>query len=135
MRYATSMAAGLAMLVVGLGTARAEAASSVGVTTGELAQTCSDTRNEAATGYCRGFMTGAGQYNADMTASRGGDAPLFCLPSPSPTLEAAQASFAAWAQANPQYAGERAVDGLMRWAAATYPCPMVPRSTAGARRP
>ncbi|MBV9775618.1 MAG: hypothetical protein JO143_01070 [Acetobacteraceae bacterium] len=134
MRYATSMAAGLAMLVVGLGTARAETASSVGVTTGDLAKACSDTQNEAATGYCRGFMTGVGQYSADMTGGRGRDSPIFCLPSPSPTLETAQASFAAWAQANPQYASERAADGLMRWAATTYPCPTVPRS-AGARRP
>jgi len=135
MRYATFMAAGLAVLVINLGAVRAQTASPVGVTTGDLAKACSDIRDEMETGYCRGFMTGAGQYNADMTARRGGDAPIFCLPSPSPTLEAAQASFAAWAQANPQYAGERAADGLMRWAATTYPCPTVPRSTAGARRP
>ena len=135
MRYATSMAAGLAVLAVDLGAVRAQTMSAVGVTTGYLAKACSETQSEAATGYCRGFMTGVGQYNADMTGGGGRDSPIFCLPNPSPTLEAAQASFAAWAQANPQYAGERAADGLMRWAATTYPCPMAPRSTAGSRRP
>ncbi|PPQ33894.1 hypothetical protein CCS01_13195 [Rhodopila globiformis] len=65
-------------------------------------------------------MTGAGQYNREISQNR----PEFlCLPDPSPTFEAAQASFVAWARANPQYANELAVDGLMRWAAATYPCP------------
>jgi hypothetical protein len=107
-----------------------------GVTTGALADLCatgSDSTDTAAAGYCRGFLIGVGQYHAEMTSGQAARPPIFCLPDPSPTVASAQASFAAWAKANPQHAGEKAVDGLMRWAAATYPCPTEPRAAAAGR--
>jgi hypothetical protein len=101
------------------------------LTTATLGELCASDV-EAARGYCRGFLVGVGQYHAEVTRP-GGRAPIFCLPEPTPTLEAAQASFAAWSRANAQHGGEKAVDGLLRWAAATYPCP-TPPAPARARR-
>jgi hypothetical protein len=64
----------------------------------------------------------------------GGQAPIFCLPNPAPTLDEAQAAFVAWARANPQHAGDKAVDGLLRWAASAYPCPTPPPPARRATR-
>lgn len=123
MRFATILAAGVAALALGAPPTRAQAPAR-GVTTGTLAEACATTGTDAASataaGYCRGFMTGAGQYHREISVDR---PPIFCLPDPSPSFDAAQASFVAWARANTQYAAEPAVDGLMRWAAATFPCP------------
>jgi len=118
-------------LAVGAGaasaqTAAAPPASVPTLTTSTLAEICGSDA-ETARGFCRGFLVGVGQYHSEVTRPRG-RAPIFCLPDPTPTLEAAQASFTAWAGANPQHAGEKAVDGLMRWAAATYPCPTPARA-------
>jgi hypothetical protein len=125
-----------AWLAVGVLPAAAQAPTGAAglVTTAMLAEACGASgTNEpgaASVGYCRGFITGAGQYHAEISAGR---PPIFCLPSPSPTLEAVQVSFASWARSNPQYANERALDGLMRWASATYPCPK-PAATTKNRR-
>ncbi len=121
-------------LAVGAGAASAQTAGSPPapastLTTATLGELCAS-EVEAARGYCRGFLVGVGQYHAEVTRP-GGRAPIFCLPDPAPTLEAAQASFATWSRANAQHGGEKAVDGLLRWAAATYPCPTPP---ARARR-
>jgi hypothetical protein len=122
MRHAMIIAAGVAVLAIGQHAAAQ--APTRGVTTTTLAEACAskdgDVTGAIAVGYCRGFMSGAGQYHREISADRPA---IFCLPSPSPSFEAAQASFVAWVRANPQHAGEPAVDGLMRWAAATYPCP------------
>lgn len=76
----------------------------------------------SAVAFCHGFLQGAGQYHAVTTQPGSGRAPLFCPPNPPPTRAQAAEAFVAWARANPRYAGERAVDGLARWAHATYPC-------------
>ncbi|WP_376099905.1 Rap1a/Tai family immunity protein [Roseomonas sp. CCTCC AB2023176] len=112
----------------------AQVGTGPGVTTSELAGLCAATEGagaaaNAAVGYCRGFIVSAGQYHAAV-AARG--RPAFCLPDPTPTLAAAEESFVAWARANPQFGRERAVDGLLRWAAETYPC--AARRTARANR-
>ncbi|UPY35747.1 Rap1a/Tai family immunity protein [Sediminicoccus sp. KRV36] len=95
------------------------------LTTGVLAALCGATGTDAesttAAGYCRGFIVGVGQYHVEISRA-GGIRPAFCLPSPTPTMEFVQASFVTWVNGNPQYAGDRAVDGLMRWASTTYPC-------------
>jgi hypothetical protein len=130
MRYARRIAACMAAAgLAGMGPAWAQggpAATGVGVTTGELARLCAaggtDTSSALAVGSCRGFMVGVGQYHAEMTTPGAGRSPVFCLPAPAPTFDAAQGSFVAWSRANPQYAGEKALVGLMRWAAATFPC-------------
>jgi hypothetical protein len=105
------------------------------VSTATLASICAASAPNAEsplTAYCRGFMIGAGQYHAAVTAARGAR-PVFCLPNPSPTVEQVQGAFVQWARANTQYGQERAVDGLMRFAAATYPCPAAPAPPRGRR--
>ena len=119
----------------GAGQAQTASAPAGGLTTGTLASFCAasagpDVANATAAGVCRGFMVGVGQYHAELTTARGGKPPVYCLPEPSPSFDAAAASFAAWSQANAQYAGEKAIIGLMRWAAASYPCPEQPRTAA-----
>ncbi|MFL5258046.1 MAG: Rap1a/Tai family immunity protein [Rhodopila sp.] len=131
MRFVLVIAAGMAALAAGWPLAQASAS---GMTTASLAEACANEGRDMAgateVGYCRGFMTGAGQYDREIYQGRSA---IFCMPDPSPTFEAAQASFVAWARANPQFANELAVDGLMRWAAATYPCPA--QAAQPARRP
>ena len=110
----------------------AAAAQTGPVTTGPLAELCASS-DAAAVAYCRGFLVGAGQYHEASTA-RGGLSPIFCLGDVMPTVEQAQAAFVAWARANPQYAGDRAIDGVMRWATTAYPCPTPAGSQPDARR-
>ncbi len=94
-------------------------------TTGALARLCGATAQEpayaAAIHFCHGLLVGSGQ-TSDMMHKRQGTRPGFCLPTPSPTLDQVAASFVAWSAANPQFDGLRAADGLMRFAAAQYPC-------------
>lgn len=125
------------LLAAGLLATAAPAAAQAPVsalTTAALAEACAaapvDTAGVAGTAYCRGFLIAAGQYHAELTVRPGDRPAIFCLPEAGPTVEAAQASFVAWAQANPQHGAEKALIGLMRWAGATYPCPPAP-----ARRP
>lgn len=113
-------------------------APTTGLTTAGLAEACAanpaDTAGVAGVAYCRGFLIAAGQYHAELTVRPGDRTAIFCLPNPSPTVEAAQASFVAWAQANPQHAGEKALIGLMRWAGTTYPCPPAPATRPAPQR-
>jgi len=103
--------------------------------TGDLAALCGaseqDPYRPAALAYCQGFFVAVGQYHHALTAQGGAQRPIFCLPSPSPTFDQARSSFVAWVRANPQYTGERAIDGLMRFAADTYPCPAAPVTRPG----
>lgn len=96
-------------------------------TAAQLAALCtassSDLRGHVAVAYCHGFFAGAGQYHASLYPPGRNSNPRFCVPNPRPTVGAAAASFAAWVGANPQHANEPAVDALLRWARATYPCP------------
>lgn len=129
MRKILAFTAGL--LCVG-GLASAQPAATPGpITTATLANMCAAPAGEGelamAQGYCRGFLIGTWQFHTEITRP-GGRAAIFCLPAASPSVEAAQSSFVAWAGANAQYANDKAVDGLMRWAAATYPCPAPARA-------
>lgn len=76
-----------------------------------------------AIAYCQGFLTSFGQYHALMHPRGGPVRPLFCLPTPGPTIAQSGVAFAAWARENPRHGGEPALDGLLRWAQATYACP------------
>jgi hypothetical protein len=103
-------------------------------TTADLAALCGagpqDPNRLAAVSVCHGFLIGAGQYHSAITRPGGRVAPVYCAPTPPPTLDQVTTGFVAWARANPQHANESAVDGLARFAAATYPCP---RPARGAR--
>jgi hypothetical protein len=119
-------------MAIGAGPAAAQTAApapaATVVTTAMLAQICGqDPANQDSphTAFCRGVLVGVGQYHRSVS-SLPGQRPLFCLPEPSPTIETVQRGFVAWAAANGQFGNERAVDGLMRFAAATYPCPPAP---------
>ena len=78
--------------------------------------------------YCQGFLTSFGQYHA-MAHPAGRSRQLFCMPTPGPTVAVSGLAFARWTQANPQHAAEPALDGLLRWAEAVYPCPAEPATS------
>jgi hypothetical protein len=83
-----------------------------------------------AIAYCQGFLTAFGQHHALLNPRGGSMRPLFCLPTPEPTIAQSGIAFAAWARSNPRHGGEPALDGLLRWAQATYPCrAAAPRAT------
>jgi Rap1a immunity proteins len=73
--------------------------------------------------YCQGFMTAAGQYHTALHPAGGPSRPLYCVPNPPPSVAQSGLAFAAWARQNPRHAGEPALDGVLRWAQSTYPCP------------
>jgi hypothetical protein len=95
-------------------------------TVSDLAAVCDPSRTGVprleAIAYCQGFLTSAGQYHALMHPTGGPVRPLFCVPNPGPSVAEAGIAFASWARANPERGGEPALDGLLRWAQATYPC-------------
>src|SRR3954449_7508046 len=68
-----------------------------------------------ARAWCHGFIVGAGQYHTSLAAADPARERLFCLPEPTPTLDEARTAFVAWARTNPQYGGDKAIDGLMRF--------------------
>ena len=107
-------------------------------TVAELAAVCAigpdSPDHVAASFFCRGFLAGVGQYHGATHPVGRGPAPIFCVPEPPPTLGSAVTGFVAWARANPQHGEEAAVDGLMRYAAATWPCPPEPTRGTGRRR-
>ncbi len=95
-------------------------------TSAELAAICDPTwsgmpRYEAIA-YCQGFLTSAGQYHTLLHTSGRRARPLFCLPTPAPTIAQSGLAFAAWMRTNPSYNSEPALDGFLRWARTTYPC-------------
>jgi hypothetical protein len=106
--------------------------------TGDVAALCSagpqDPLHTAALNWCHGFFVGVGQYHRSVAEAGAGPKSLFCLPTPEPTLEQARWAFVAWARAHPQHASERAVDGLARFAAETWPCPAITPGGRSAKR-
>jgi hypothetical protein len=94
-------------------------------TTGDLLNICGvadDNSNvEGARGFCYGFLSGAANYHWSINAGKTAKA-LFCLPEGGVSRAEGARLFVAWGRANPQHLGEAPVDGLMRFAAATWPC-------------
>lgn len=85
-----------------------------------------------AIAYCQGFLTSFGQYHA-LAHPPGRPGQLFCVPSPGPSVAESGLAFARWTRDNPQHAGEPAVDGLLRWAEASFPCPAAPAARRAPR--
>lgn len=83
--------------------------------------------------YCQGYLTAAGQYHTALHPAGGPRRPLFCVPNPPPSVAQSGLAFAAWARRNPQHANEAALDGLLRWAQATHPCPTTAASERSPR--
>jgi hypothetical protein len=107
----------------------------VGGRTSDLAALCSAASSDpsvvAATNYCHGFLMSAGQFHAELTARGSQVGPFFCLPDPRPDLRTVTAGFSEWARANPQFASTSAVEGVVRYATATWPCPPRPAARRG----
>jgi hypothetical protein len=125
--------AGLALLVPSL--ALAQASSSPGAqrmvthveTAADLAAVCNPATSGVprleAIAYCQGFITSAGQYHALLHPAGGAIQPLYCMPTPPPTVAQSGVAFAAWLNAHPAHSAEPALDGLLRWQQQAFPCP------------
>lgn len=88
-----------------------------------------------AIAYCQGFFTAAAQYHAAIHRPRTGQAasrrpPVFCPPSPPPSVAQVAIGFSEWAASQPHRAEEPALEGVLRFARATYPCPVPTRRAA-----
>jgi hypothetical protein len=101
-----------------------------GFTTADLARLCgpaADNANAMALRpACFAALVTIGQTHALYTTGPRAQRPIFCLPDPAPTLDRVAGDFVSWAAANQQYSGARAAEGVLRFAAATYPCPAAP---------
>lgn len=99
-------------------------------TTADLARLCgphADNANVSALRpACYAALITIGQVHAIYTSGSNAQRPIFCLPEQMPTLDTVSAAFVSWAAANQQYSGVRAAEGVLRFAAATYPCPAAP---------
>lgn len=95
-------------------------------TTADLARLCGPAADNANTQAlrpaCYAALVTIGQVHAIYTSGRGAQRPVFCQPEQAPTLDTVAAAFVSWAAANQQYSGARAAEGVLRFAAATYPC-------------
>lgn len=94
-------------------------------TTADLVALCdtpqTDPSYPGAIGLCVGYGSGVLDYHLADTAGRR-RARRVCLPTPGPTRGEARTMFIAWAHEHPQYMSEPAVDGVMRFLIATFPC-------------
>lgn len=88
-----------------------------------------------AIAYCQGFLTSFGQYHTLLHPTGGVARPLYCVPSPGPSIAESGIAFAAWTRQNPAHGSEPALDGLLRWAQARFPCPATPTRPRSARSP
>lgn len=104
-------------------------------TTADLARLCGpaadDANAMALRPACYAALVSIGQVHSLYTSGRNAQRPIFCLPEQPPTLDVVSAAFVSWAAANQQYSTTRAAEGVLRFAAQTYPCPAAP---AGRRR-
>jgi Rap1a immunity proteins len=94
-------------------------------TAGDLAGLCAvdpgEARYAAAIHMCQGFLVGVHQFHTAMHAD--GSQGIYCLPeSNPPTRNEAAEGFSAWVMQTPDVVGLPAVEGLVRWAAARFPC-------------
>lgn len=126
--------AGLVALVAGTAAAapafaqgQAAAPAAPAYTTADLARACGPAADDANAvahrSVCYATLVTVGQMHHIYTANRRGSRPVFCMPNPSPTMEQVSAAFVSWAAAHQQDANLRAAEGVLRFGAATYPCP------------
>ena len=130
MKQSILIAAG-ALAALGLGGAPASAQEHVTHvrTASELASVCdpqiAGVPRLESIAYCQGFLTSFAQYHA-LTHPAGRSRQLFCMPNPGPSVAESGIAFARWTHSNTQHAAEPALDGLLRWAETTHPCPAEP---------
>ena len=91
----------------------------------DLADLCAvpeaDAMAEAARSFCYGYLRGAYDFHGAVKPTPK-DRPLFCVPAPAPTRAEASQRYVAWSKANPQLMSEPAIDALVRFAVASWPC-------------
>jgi hypothetical protein len=117
---------------IGLSAALAADAGAVSVddfrvrTAQDLLDLCSvgpdDPHAVEAIHFCHGFASGAWNYYEAVHTGPEAEPNFVCLPEPPPTRAEAIAAFVAWAQTNPAYMKEAAVDVLFRYLAQKWPC-------------
>jgi hypothetical protein len=94
-------------------------------TTAEFAKLCDADPTSSgyaeAVQFCYGYITGAAQFYYAALGPEG-IAPIACPPA-GVTRQQAVDMFLTWAQAHPELMNEEPIQGLMRAAAATWPCP------------
>ena len=71
--------------------------------------------------FCLGYFAGAMHFHRGLT-STGEIKPMACPQGTVTRVEAAN-NFVTWAQENPQYMSEPAIDSAVRSAVAAWPCP------------
>ena len=102
-----------------------EEADFTAATTGDLVQLCSVQPGEPlyaeARQFCYGYIGGAAHFHRALV--QGGDrfAPVAC-PERQVSRQEIVAVFLDWAEAHPELMNEPPVEGLMRAAAAEWPC-------------
>ncbi len=95
-------------------------------TAGDLARLCAVKREHpnylAAVHMCHGYLVGVHHFHTALAAAL--EQGVYCLASvsPRPTRDEVVADFAAWALETPGVAEREAIDAVLDWAAATYPC-------------
>ncbi len=113
------MRGGLTAATLALTAACLAAPATAMQTTADLRDACA-AEDEATRNLCFGYILGAGQLYAQLRRAEA-IAELACV-DPVPTLEVIRVSVVEWMEAHPEHAAEPAIDGLMRAAAAIWPC-------------
>ena len=94
-------------------------------TTRDLVALCSvdasDPNAMAAIHMCHGYFTGIIHFHKLMGEALEGH--VFCMKAKGePTRNQAVAMMVEWSSAHPEHNSMEAIDGVLRWAADTYPC-------------
>jgi len=94
-------------------------------TTRDLVALCGvdagDPNAVAAIHMCHGYVTGLVHFHIVM--GRALEGRVYCMKDETrPTRDQAVSMFVEWSKAHPEYDATEAVDGVLQWAADTYPC-------------
>ena len=94
-------------------------------TTRDLIALCgvdaADPNAMSAIHMCHGYFTGIVHFHKLMGEALEGN--VFCMKAKGePTRDQAVAMLVEWSRAHPEHDSMEAIDGVMRWAADTYPC-------------
>lgn len=113
------------LLAAGVANAQVTESNFVMRTTGDLVALCGVARDDpnaiAAIHFCEGYVLGLDHF-AEATG-RPFRGELYCPPEGlRMSRDELVAQFVGWQRRNPGLASEAPLDGIVRWAAATWPC-------------
>lgn len=113
------MRRGLTIATLALAAACLAAPAEAVQSTADLREVCASD-DLATRNLCYGYIMGAGQLYIELRRAEViGE--IACA-DPVPTLEVIRVSVVEWIDTHPEHASETAIDGLMRAAAANWPC-------------